>query len=122
MRVGSEVRDAGSEKRHHVTHEGQGATQADGGMKEEQSAGNKALRQHGVRACVRMFLLRRHHRASINIKKPEHRTDFCLKREKVKKQMESGRSLKRTHLLLGQMMTEWEWSNIQVPRLHLQEW
>lgn len=52
MRVGSEVRDAGSEKQHHVTHGGQGATQADGGMKEEQSAGNKALRQHGMSAYV----------------------------------------------------------------------
>lgn len=52
MRVGSEVRDSGSEKRHHVTHEVQGATQADGRMKKERSAGNKALCQRGLRAYV----------------------------------------------------------------------
>lgn len=52
MCVGTEVRDADSEKRRHVTHEGQRATQADGRMKKEQSAGKKtkALLQHGVRA------------------------------------------------------------------------
>lgn len=52
VRVGSEVRDSGSEKCHHVTHEVQEAAQADGRMKKEQSAGNKAVRQRGLRAYV----------------------------------------------------------------------
>lgn len=60
MCVGTEVRDADSEKRRHVTHEGQRATQADGRMKKEQSAGKKTKRYFNM-VCVQMLLLRRYH-------------------------------------------------------------